>query len=524
MPESSITNLHIEDPILSLFKQWLSLFTYYWSEFRLQVVPDFNDREVFMLLIIVGLVGYLWVQELRKINFSLEKLFTFGNLIKFVPGASKKLQGAIDSAKQSFKNQVIKAANKKFIKSLPEEGWRDKAIIKRLDEFAGEEMGLKENGMYSGSVFCTQKDVVKISEYASNKFLFTNMLFYQQHPRSRQLEMEVVAMALKMYNAPKTASGFTSFGGSESILLSCLAHKRFYQRKGITQPEIIFPETAHAAFYKACDFFDIKPIILKLDMKTRRFTAEDYEKKITKNTIMMVCSCPNLIYGTIDPVAGVDKLAGKHDIGLTLDCCMGGFLLPFVNDIGVELEEPIIDFRLKNVTSIICDPHKYGLAPKGCSILMFSRPEIQKALYYGLINWCGYIYGTTIFTGSRSSGFIASAWAVMMLNGKSGYIKSAKKVSDATIRLAEKVNAIPGVKTVGEPKIGNIGFISDDPKLDVYHLGNYCHYHGWKLPATPKYPVLRLTIHPNNIDTLDELARLMKEGAAEVCILTKHRF
>lgn len=342
------------------------------------------------------------------------------------------------------------------------------------------------------------------------------MLFYQQYPRSRQLEMEVVSMVLKLYNGHKQCSGFTTFGGSESILLSVLAHKRWAKARGLTKFEVIFPETAHAAFYKACDFFDVTPIVIPINKKTYKVRVEDFEKRITPNTIMMVASCPNLSYGIIDPVKAINNLAGKHTVGLMLDCCMGGFLLPFREELGIEQEEDIVDFRLSNVTAIVCDPHKYGMVPKGCSVLMFGNQDIQKALYYGLINWCGYIYGTTIFTGSRASAPIAAAWAVMMLNGRQGYLRNAKSINQATEKLAKAVNEIEGIETIGNPKIGNIGFRSVNPKLKIYSLGNYLHKNGWKIPATPKYPCLRLTIHPNNVPHLEELAKLMKKGVEAV--------
>lgn len=89
-------------------------------------------------------------------------------------------------------------------------------------------MALKNGGQYSGSVYCIKKEIKDLAAKASNYFLSTNMLFYDQHPRSRQLEMEVVSMVLKLYNGHEQCSGFTTSGGSTSILLAVLAHKRFF--------------------------------------------------------------------------------------------------------------------------------------------------------------------------------------------------------------------------------------------------------------------------------------------------------
>lgn len=39
-----------------------------------------------------------------------------------------------------------------------------------------------------------------------------------------------------------------------------------------------------------------------------------------------------------------------------MDACLGGFIVAFANDIGLNI--PIFDFRLAGVTSISCDTHK----------------------------------------------------------------------------------------------------------------------------------------------------------------------
>ena len=130
-------------------------------------------------------------------------------------------------------------------------------------------------------------------------------------------------MCLKMFKAPNDACGVTTYGGSESIMLAILAHKRYFeQTKGITKPEIIFPETAHASFWKACEFFGVTPRVIDVDKKTGMNSAKQYRDLINKNTILLVASCPNIAFGLVDPVADLDKIAGEYKIGLFLDCCL----------------------------------------------------------------------------------------------------------------------------------------------------------------------------------------------------------
>ena len=53
-------------------------------------------------------------------------------------------------------------------------------------------------------------------------------------------------------------------------------------------------------------------------------------------------------------------------------------MIPFAKDCGLDI--PDFDFTVDGVTSISCDHHKYGFAPKGSSIIMYKTKVI-------IINW-----------------------------------------------------------------------------------------------------------------------------------------
>lgn len=70
----------------------------------------------------------------------------------------------------------------------------------------------------------------------------------------------------------------------------------------------------------------------------------------------------------------LSKVALDYGIGLHVDCCLGGFINPFIERAGYSPAEPF-DFTLKGVTTISCDTHKFGYAPKGSSVIMFRTRE-----------------------------------------------------------------------------------------------------------------------------------------------------
>ena len=52
------------------------------------------------------------------------------------------------------------------------------------------------------------------------------------------------------------------------------------------------------------------------------------------------------------------QLGKRYGIPVHVDCCLGGFLVPFMEKAGFPI--PIVDFRLPGVTSISADTHKVG--------------------------------------------------------------------------------------------------------------------------------------------------------------------
>lgn len=131
--------------------------------------------------------------------------------------------------------------------------------------------------------------------------------------------------------------------------------------KGILHPEIIVSSTVHVSILKACKYYGIEAKFVEIDRKTFRLKVSSIKSKITRNTICIVLSAPSYSHGLMDPIEEVSKLAVSYDIGLHVDACLGGFLIPFI-----ESQKNSFGFdSWPGVTSIALDFHKYGLAAKG---------------------------------------------------------------------------------------------------------------------------------------------------------------
>lgn len=77
-------------------------------------------------------------------------------------------------------------------------------------------------------------------------------------------------------------------GGTESILMAVKAYRDYAREiRGITRPNIVLPRTAHSAFDKAGQYFNVHRKYVEVDPKTVKVDIKAMEKAINKNTIMV---------------------------------------------------------------------------------------------------------------------------------------------------------------------------------------------------------------------------------------------
>ena len=146
---------------------------------------------------------------------------------------------------------------------------------------------------------------------------------------------------------PRAAAGFLTSGGTESILCAVkAARERGRKERGITAPEMIVAESAHAAFHKAAHLFGIT---LHKTPVLADWTADvdAMAEQVNDNTVLVVGSAPQYPQGVVDRIPRIAELAASVDANCHVDACMGGFVLPFVEMLGRDV--PPWDFRVDGV-------------------------------------------------------------------------------------------------------------------------------------------------------------------------------
>jgi glutamate/tyrosine decarboxylase-like PLP-dependent enzyme len=277
--------------------------------------------------------------------------------------------------------------------------------------------------------------------------------------------------------------GLVTTGGTGSILHALLAYRdHARQTRDITAPNVVKPETAHPAFDKACHLFGIETRNAPIDPDTMVGDVQWMADHIDGNTVALVGSAPNYGYGTIDPISALSDLALERNVGLHVDGCLGGFLLPWGEQLGYDI--PVFDFRLPGVTSISADTHKYGYAFKGTSVLAFRDKALRNAQYFFRTDWTGGKYCSPGMEGSRSGGLLAATWAAMVTLGRDGYLRYAREIFETSYAMQRAVNAHSELRVMGKPTFC-FSFTSDD--FDIYHVNDFMRTRGWRFNGQ-QYP------------------------------------
>jgi len=204
--------------------------------------------------------------------------------------------------------------------------------------------------------------------------------------------------------------------------------------------------------------------------------VEAMRRRITTNTIAIAGSAANYPHGLIDPIEKLSDLAIEAGVGLHVDSCFGGFVLPWIEKLGYRI--PVFDFRLPGVTSMSCDTHKWGFGLKGASVVLYRNKALRRRQYFSIGDWQGGLYASPTIAGSRSEGISASTWAAMVTLGEDGYLKAARRIMKTADAIKAGVAKIPELKIIGDPTYC-IAITSD--AVDIYHVNDFMASKGWRL-------------------------------------------
>jgi len=373
------------------------------------------------------------------------------------------------------------------LRSFPQDARPAAEVLEELREMAREEDAVWETGQCSGTMYAGDHAHYDVLNEAFGMFSHSNALQRDMCPSATRFEGEIIAMALDLMHADAvsgaTPAGMVTGGGSGSILQAVLAirdHAR--ATKGIERPSMVRPDSSHPAFVKAAHLFGLEIRTIPVDPDTTTVDPQQVADAVDDTTVVIVGSAGNYPFGTIDPIADLGQVALEHDVALHVDACLGGFILPFGEELGYDI--PPFDFRVPGVTTISADTHKYGYGLKGSSTVLFRDKEIRNASYFLVPDWSGGKYYSPGLEGSRSVGLLAATWTSLVTTGRAGYLEHAKDIFATSAALQDVVRGHPELRLLGDPTF-LFAFTSDE--FDIYHVADSMKDKGWRFNGL-QYP------------------------------------
>jgi tyrosine decarboxylase/aspartate 1-decarboxylase len=316
------------------------------------------------------------------------------------------------------------------------------------------------------------------------------------------LEREAVGMVASLLGQP-SAGGFITTSGTESNLFAMRLARNL---GGQAQPDVVGPNSIHFSLRLAAELTGINLVEVETALPSLRVDVSQVEKALTPRTVGLVCSAGTSLLATVDQVEEFADLAWRKGLFLHVDAAFGGFILPFMRDLGYQV--PNFDLSVRGVSSICTDGHKLGMMPLATSFALVSDPGLLNAIP---------TEKTVLHTiSSTKPGYrAAAAWAVMRNYGRTGYQASTAHVLRLRDLIVDRVTAVPGVRTLIDPVMNVVAFTSDAADMNEVH--ERLDQGGWghRVGVLGGRAFVRVSIHPSRTEEVAvEFAEAFASAAA----------
>lgn len=335
---------------------------------------------------------------------------------------------------------------------------------------------------------------LSISKKAHMMFIESNLGNPGLFPGTQKLERDVISMLGALLHN-KNAAGHIVGGGTEANITAIWIAKS----RNTSAKKVIMPKSAHFSFEKAVQMMDLEPVEIGLDENYRADVGELEDAIQGGGIAAAIGIAGTTALGVIDPIADMAELCRKEGVFLHVDAAFGGFVIPFLKDLGYSV--PDFDFSIKGVSSITIDPHKMGLSTFPAGALLVRSKDYLSSISVKT-PYLTVEHQTTI-SGTRCSASVASTWAAMNFMGRAGYRGVVKQCMDNTHYLERRLGEA-GLRLAAKPTMNVIGVLVRRPKNIVKAMGTK----GWKIGKLDEPRCIRLVVMPHNTrKVIDEFVR-----------------
>jgi tyrosine decarboxylase / aspartate 1-decarboxylase len=254
---------------------------------------------------------------------------------------------------------------------------------------------------------------------------------------SSAMEKEAVAEIAKMFDW-ETHLGHLTSGGTMANLEALWVAGNLQPNK-----KVVASNQSHYTHERICGVLRIPFQSVPCDNRARMDIAA-LKKLLQENDIgTIVVTIGTTATGSVDPLPEILELQKQYGFRIHADTAYGGYFTLIDN---LDQETRAVFDCLKEVDSIVVDPHKHGLQPYGCGCILFKDTSVGR--FYKHDSPYTYFSSDELHLGeislecSRSGSSAVALWATQRLlplipNGE--FAVSLSKSRKAALTLFEKL-------------------------------------------------------------------------------------
>jgi len=326
-----------------------------------------------------------------------------------------------------------------------------------------------------------------------------NSIDHDEYPATSRIDTRLSCMVANLFHAPgidpddpSTATGVSTIGSSEAVMLSGLALKwrwraaRRAAGKPTDRPVLVLGSNVQVVWEKFCRYFDVEARYLPVEPGRYVITPEQVREAVDENTIGVVAILGTTFTGEYEDVAGVakvlDELAagGGPDVPLHVDAASGGFVAPFLDP------DLVWDFRIPRVKSINVSGHKYGLTYPGIGFAVWrEREDLPEELIFH-VNYLGGDMPTFTLNFSRPGNQIVGQYYNFLRLGTAGYTRIMTELRRDAVWLSGYIRAeLPAYTVISDGSALPVLALelAQDSPFTVFDVSHELRSYGWQVPA-----------------------------------------
>lgn len=267
---------------------------------------------------------------------------------------------------------------------------------------------------------------------------------------SSKMEKEVVADLARMFGFGQHLGHLTGGGTMANMEALWVASQ-------VRRGKIVASDQAHYTHQRMCEVLKIPFEKVKGD-RAGRMDARALEQMLKTGDVgTVVITMGTTGLGMVDPLDEILALRRKYDFRIHADAAYGGYFR-LAKNLDPHTQEKYE--LLRNVDSIVIDPHKHGLQPYGCGCVLFNDPSVA-TLY---LHDSPYTYYTSdeLHLGeislecSRAGASAVALWATHQLLPpveEGAFAKDLEKCREAALKLSAKIVSSDRFQLVGKPEL-----------------------------------------------------------------------